>query len=385
MLERHLLVDTFKTLNGLRFPAIMVIVVGHMGFLLEFFPGFQWIMNAVPAVDYFFMLSGFGLMYSALRKEGRKEGSGATIRLAWLFAEAFTRVRKIYPLYIITMLLAVPKELYRSLVEQGNSLGFTVLKTAAEFALCVPLLQGLFGVEKIQWLFNSAAWFLSCLFIIYLAAPFIIRSLKRIKTKAGLSAALMLDALMIAFTAFAFGKIEEATFFDMLVYASPYRRVFYVILGMLLCLLRVNFSVKPGSKNRLFNVLEIAAATIGLAYFFGNDMVGMRDSLGDLAYALDVTIVGTLLLVFSFEGGLVSKILSSKPLQTLGKMSMYIFLIHYVLLIYRRGFEILLDLLGLPPSAGLAICEAVFILVATFALSFLALKVLGKSRSVRGA
>lgn len=62
MLQRHLPVDTFKTLNGLRFFAIVTIVLGHLGCLAEFFPNFRWAMNVVPAVDYFFMLSGFGLM-----------------------------------------------------------------------------------------------------------------------------------------------------------------------------------------------------------------------------------------------------------------------------------------------------------------------------------
>lgn len=52
MLQRNLPVEIFKTLNGLRFPAIMIIVLGHFGFLAEFFPNYKWGMNAVPGVDY---------------------------------------------------------------------------------------------------------------------------------------------------------------------------------------------------------------------------------------------------------------------------------------------------------------------------------------------
>ena len=62
----------------------------------------------------------------------------------------------------------VPKPLYQSLA-RGNSVGLTAVQTAAEFALCIPLAQSLFGVKRFQWLFNSVAWFLSCLFIIYIA------------------------------------------------------------------------------------------------------------------------------------------------------------------------------------------------------------------------
>ena len=225
------------------------------------------------------------------------------------------------------MLLMVPKPLYQSLA-RGNSVGLTAVQTAAEFALCIPLAQSLFGVKRLQWLFNSVAWFLSCLFLIYIASPFIIKILKRITTRAALYLVLVLSAAMIVFTAFAFGKVEEATLFDELVYASPYRRIFYVIFGMLLCLLRVDFDQKPGHKSgRFFSVLEIAAVAAGIAYFFiGNDMTGIRENLGVLAYSLNVMSTGTVLVVFSFEGGAVSKSLNSRPLQTLGGLSMYIFL-----------------------------------------------------------
>lgn len=126
---------------------------------------------------------------------------------------------------MVTMLLMVPEALYQSLA-RGNSVGLTAVQTAAEFALCIPLAQSLFGVKRLQWLFNSVAWFLSCLFLIYIVSPFIIKILKRIKTKAVLYSALVLDVAAIVFTAFAFGKLEEATLFDELVYALPYNRIF---------------------------------------------------------------------------------------------------------------------------------------------------------------
>lgn len=148
---------------------------------------------------------------------------------------------------------------------------------------------------------------------------------------------------------------------------------------MLLCLLRVDLDPKPGHKSgRFFSALEIAAVALGIACFFiGNDMTGIRENLGVLAYALDVMSIGTVLVVFSFEGGAVSKSLNSRPLQTLGGLSMYIFLVHYPFVVYK---PILGMLLGLSPSADLAVCEAAFILAATFGFSLLAAKILGARR-----
>lgn len=53
--------------TGLRFIMIMVIVISHFEFLAEL-PNFRdfystYLHNATFAVDFFFLLSGFGMMY----------------------------------------------------------------------------------------------------------------------------------------------------------------------------------------------------------------------------------------------------------------------------------------------------------------------------------
>lgn len=146
---------------------------------------------------------------------------------------------------------------------------------------------------------------------------------------------------------------------------------------MLLCLLRVDLDPKPGHKSgRFFSALEIAAVALGIACFFiGNDMTGISENLGVLAYALDVMSIGTVLVVFSFEGGTVSKKPQLKTAaNTRRALHVHLF-VHYPFVVYR---PILGMLLGLSPSAELAVCEAAFILAATFGFSFLVAKVLSK-------
>lgn len=62
--------------------------------------------NPTIAVDYFFMLPGFSMMYSFL-KHGSVSATGADVRLISIdFAKA--KIRKLYLLYIVTMLVMVP-------------------------------------------------------------------------------------------------------------------------------------------------------------------------------------------------------------------------------------------------------------------------------------
>lgn len=83
-----------KSLNGLRFIMIMFIVLTHINYLEEFFPNYFLGRGAAFGVDYFFMLSGFGMMLSAIKKtfpENTRITPGTCINYA------VSHIRKIYP------------------------------------------------------------------------------------------------------------------------------------------------------------------------------------------------------------------------------------------------------------------------------------------------
>lgn len=68
-----------QSLEGLRAIMIFLIVLNHMEFLRHCSYGnFYWtyLHNATIAVDYFFMLSGFGMMFSALKHHAEASTTG---------------------------------------------------------------------------------------------------------------------------------------------------------------------------------------------------------------------------------------------------------------------------------------------------------------------
>lgn len=73
-----------ETLTGMRFVAIMLIVISHFDF---FIPKteligtvfYNYLKNATFGVDYFFILSGFGLMLSDIHRNGSTKYNNITI------------------------------------------------------------------------------------------------------------------------------------------------------------------------------------------------------------------------------------------------------------------------------------------------------------------
>lgn len=94
-----------KSLNGLRFIMIMFIVLTHLNYLEDFFPNYFLGRGAAFGVDYFFMLSGFGMMLSAIKKGFPKN---TRITPGTCINYAVSHVKKIYPLYLLTTFCLIP-------------------------------------------------------------------------------------------------------------------------------------------------------------------------------------------------------------------------------------------------------------------------------------
>lgn len=342
-----------KSLNGLRFIMIMFIVLTHINYLEEFFPNYFLGRGAAFGVDYFFMLSGFGMMLSAIKKtfpENTRITPGTCINYA------VSHIKKIYPLYLLTTFCLIPIYIYSS-IKIGKSVATMMLHLFVKLAFCIPLLQGLIPCNQIQWAFNSVAWFLSCLFIIQIAAPVFIKLFKSIRKTSALVLLLVFCICMISLTAVVFKKIGERTFLNELVYGSPYRRIFYVLTGMVLCLLRFRIPQnKYAGKTWLFNLAETIISLAALFYLF----VG-RKELNCKIYTINAIIAALIIFTFSFDKGIISRLLSTLPMQTLGAAAMYIFLVHFPIILYSVPiFKRLFTM-----TSWLAVAEAFFILLST--------------------
>lgn len=329
--------------TGLRFVMIMTIVISHLEFLKEIVP-----VNAyypkywsyqVLGVNFFFLLSGFGMMLGNIRRTAAENIRLPTIRESINYG--INHVRKIYPLYLVTLVVGLVASITLGIFYYEKPLATICCNELVKLAFTLPLLQETTGIEAISHAYNGVAWFLSCLFCIYLVSPLIMYYIR--KYSKSTTSDLICIAVELAFIiglAYLFGKVQDfvmqSVYADKvkkmtLVYGSPYRRVFYVMVGMSLAMI-YNRVVNAGFalKEKTANILEIAIVIIAVVYYF------FRKSMptGLYHYAIDIVICAGFIIIFAFDKGNLSKFFAQEKLQRLGNMAMYIFLIHYPIRIW---------------------------------------------------
>ena len=350
--------ERLDRLDGLRFIMIFTIVFSHFTFLQDLpFGSIYWtyIHNPTLGVDFFFMLSGFGLFYSMA---GREVPSG----IAGSVHFAIEKVKKIYPAYVISLLISIPLHFYCSIR--------SAIKIMLEFPGCLTLLQNAFGIGKIGFALNGVCWFLSTLFICYIASPLLISSCRRLQSRRKMFFCTGLSVVAIMVLSLIFRIIEKSVFFrgkpvfDVLFYSSPYIRVLYVLIGMIVaawyCAFPQDFTAK-----RYADVRE-AVCAIGLIIYavFRNTLY---DYFGNALRFADVCAAYLLLCVTVNGGGFISRILETPILARLGReWAMYIYLFHYPVRFYIDDACTFLHI----PDSFRGPLEVVLILIFTAILSF---------------
>ena len=316
------------SLTGMRFIMTMVIVLSHMEFLSEttLAEPYSYVHNALPAVDFFFMLSGFGLMYSRSAKPG--------MRLRPL-GDAARRIRKLYPMYLLTMAVSIPYSVYTYWLS-GENTRQIIQAVVRRVVLCVPLLQSCTGIQSYTNAFNGVCWFLSCLFVLYIVFPFLARLADFLCRNIGATLVCMAGTWGL-FLACAKGMmwVQERYRFDNLIYGAPYGRVFYFFTGMVCWHLWDRLRQKlPWSPARATTAEIVVVAAVFLWF-----VSRMHLSLPwFVAYLLDLGLVAVLLVILALGQGRLSAALSSPKMQRLGNAAMYMYLLHYPVRLYTDLF-----------------------------------------------
>lgn len=318
-------------LDSMRFIMVMAIVLCHFDFFdVDGLIGQIW--NLVfsrpdPAVAFFFILSGFGLEYSQ-KKFGYPSFS---VRFA------VERIKKLYPIYMFSILLCVPVTLYFAISLHGWADG--VVRTIMKIPLALVLLQSVTGMAGFSHAFNGVCWFFSTLFVLYMFYPILHRLNTRLRLKGGGGRLflLLLIALLVRLGAYwVLSDIENSSvfssYFDDLSYGSPYFRIFDFILGMLLYNLYNNYRECAIFKSSTW---EVFVMLLFVLYYIFRDVVGLSSSV---QIFLDAALPVLMIFIFSFQKGVISRCLSSKYWQKLGAITMYIFFFHYVAVLYVKAF-----------------------------------------------
>lgn len=288
---------------------------------------------------------------------------GADVRLISIdFAKA--KIRKLYLLYVVTMLAMVPMVLAQGWLH-GKSLLMNLGTMVAKLAICAPLVQSAFGTTHLSHAFNGVCWFFSTLALIYLVSPWL---MKHIAGWQDVWRPVMVLPVVIAVLYVVFGIADaQVSFFDDFAYGSPYMRVWFVVDGMVLA--RIIFAWRMNDTvPEWMSSAEIGVALSCIAWFFlRNTFVEMETSRALLRF-VDVLLCGGLLFILSFERGRVSRLLERPGFLRLGHLAMYVYLIHYPLRMYWEPI-VLKRMMGNQMSDALGAISVIIIVAVTMALA----------------
>lgn len=351
-----------------------MIVISHFEFLSKISTFYtEHLHNAGMAVVFFFMLSGFGLTYSDLTRN-KEKGLIETWSPLKGYRYAVGRVKKLYLAYILSMAMMIPLTLIAYL--KDYDIVSSISRCILRFIFSATLLQSFAGTTKLSHLFNGACWFLSTLAILYAFYPLLKRVNRKYFVESHFNA---LFALFIAFVLrfivlLAFYKIDNiSAFFNDLSYGSPYLRIFDFVMGILLCDIYLAKSRAWGNGACVSNAFEIFSVGIVLCWWLLRNSFVLNSTEFDfvLKGSFDVLIVAVTLFVFSADGGIVSRFLSTSTMQTLGKSAMFVYLFHYPI---RINVGKIIEMISLPVYQIMLI-NIVVIVAFTFILTYAFVKV----------
>lgn len=312
-----------EPLNSIRFMMIWMIAIGHIilfyGCSKDSFI-YTHFVNTNVAVNYFFILSGFGLTYGAIYKNESIELPS----LKSCILKAIKRISKLYLLYILTMAFMVVLRLNESLLSNIHQI--------CNFIFSTTLLQSISCAPEFAMMLNAPCWFFSTLFILYILYPMLayvnIALINKLYTKGKLHKVLpfisLIGILLCTSAKILWGELDSLTNVSSFAYVNPLMQIFPFILGILLCdtLFYQKWEIKLPTLWEIFiiSVCLIWFITCNAEFKFINNSI---------KHLINYIIPSVIIFFFSIMGGGISKILKTKIVNTLGNLSMYIFILHW--------------------------------------------------------
>lgn len=303
--------------------------------------------NGNFAVTFFFVLSGFcmALGYSEKFSDFTRKD---------LLEFMKKRLCKIYPLYMIIMLLAMLCNIGMNFSKSA------IFRNVAHFLLGSTMLQTL--TVKYWGILNSVCWYISSIFVIYLVTPFLIHKLhpvKRDMKKLFKIIVIAFEMLIVLVLATKFILSKDA--WELTIYVSPFFRIFFYFIGLVLGYIRKSW---PKAGCAFMGKLEgLLVIVMCIVYFIGMQ----RDLLDPYVSLLYLVVFGMFIYVLSYEEGIISRFLGNKVNIYLGGLSMEIFMIHYLIVHYGG----MLITSKFQPTFGMEILVSVLLFLITYVIALL--------------
>lgn len=303
MIERNPAQNRFEVLDSFRGICAICVVFFHMTIIngLSTLPFFR---GSNVFVEFFFVLSGFVLTHGFAYKQNLSFKKYITARFF-----------RIYPLHVFTLAVMIALEFGKLVAEKYGVRfqihSFTITKDVSEILPNLLLVQAWTPLTQNES-FNGPAWSISIEFYTYIIFFFTIMLNWRSRI-----------ASWIAISATAFLLIiYNPTFIT----SNALRGLSCFFLGALSYSLirRMYDKINIDRLNSVFISLEIA--TIILIYMLITSNLEHKNIMLSIVFAVCIS-------VFSFQRGIVSKILSTKPFILAGKLSYSIYMTHASILL----------------------------------------------------
>jgi peptidoglycan/LPS O-acetylase OafA/YrhL len=292
----------------------------------------------LPGMCFFFMISGFFLSW----KHPFDELNAATYR-----SFIFKRLAKFYPLYLLTLVVMV---------------AFMGFKWS--FIPDVLLIQSFFPSVSVYFSYNGVAWFLSAIFFCYLCFPFIIRWLRLMSLKRQIILVVALVCVLIVIL-----PLIPYEHWQFCGYVFPLTRLVDFIVGMVL------YNVYRKLNGRKFNYGKVKVTIIELSVIALCAIVAPLCLIHGLIHYYRASVlwflpIALLILVFTVfkdSGGLVTRLLSYRPLYFLGEISYEIYLIEILVGMGLHKAEAVMGLTQVPVAIEIAIGLTILIVLSWLA------------------
>lgn len=288
------------------------------------------------ACEFFFVIAGFLFYYAHHLKPVPCTFSG-------IFQYTKRKIASIWPLHFLCFLLTL---LY---INPANWLS---LDGALLAALNLSLTHSFINTPAVYHSFNGVSWFCSSIVFCYLLAPVFARML-RMKKKAPF---MLLAAYAVRFMLEWVQTVKPGEYWNLSIHVFPPVRLCEFVMGMTCAAMFLSFPIKQGKKHIVLStVLEIGALYATTMLLIAKQNQWLRAQFL-LPFCL-------LVFIFAFDGGLISKLFSFKPVQFFATLQLEVFLIHQIMFRLIQRFY---PTLYAYPKREFAVC-----LILTIALSLL--------------
>ena len=299
-----------NSLTSLRFFFAFAVFLSHLTFVSTELHWYNWLKNFVffegyLGVGFFFILSGFVLALNYQNKINKPH----EFSIKNFYINRFARI---YPLHFLTFFLMLPFVFHQNLWDP--------LVAFFNFFL----LQSYIPIQEFYFSINNPSWSISTEFFFYLAFPFLVSLLHRFPISRFLP--LLAIPIIIFIEPHIDLDYEKGIF-----YIHPLVRTIDFFIGIILYnqYRRFNYLLKNISF-RQGSLLEISASFVLIIFFSLHEFVPRMFRYG-IYYWLPMSLI---IVFFSVEKGILSRILQHRMLIYLGEISFSFYMLHMIIIKY---------------------------------------------------